>query len=85
MPDSVTLAASVDAYSYIRFLTRSRVAWEYLRRNPDYLRDWRRSAPGRPQAISLADGTVMLRARRRFARAEAWGMCIFRRSLKIRL
>ena len=78
MASSTAPSASLDAYGYIRFLTRSRVAWEYLRRNPSYVRDWRRSSAGRPQPISLADGTVMLRARRRFARAEAWGMCTFR-------
>lgn len=65
-------------YDYLRFLTRSRFAWEYLRRNPDYRRDWRLSAPGRPNPINLIDGTILLRARRCFARAEAWGLCIFR-------
>ena len=64
-------------YDYIRFLTKSRLAWEYLRRNRDYRRDWRICAPGRPQFIDLKDGTVMLRARRRFMRAEAWGLCMF--------
>lgn len=67
-------------YDYVRFLTRSRVAWEYLRRNPDYRRDWHVCAPGRPQPIRLNDETVLLRAQRRFLRAEAWGLCTFRRS-----
>ena len=67
-------------YAYIRFLTRSRIAWEYLRRNADYRRDWRLSAPGRPTPVHLNDGTIMLRLRRRFARAEVWGLCLFRRS-----
>lgn len=67
-------------YNYVRFLTRSRMAWEYLRRNPDYQLDWRLSGPGRPQPIHLNDGTILLRLRRRFARAEAWGLCLFRRS-----
>ena len=66
-------------YDHVRLLTRSRVAWEYLRRNSEYQRDWRTSAPGRPQPIPLTDGTVLLRARRRFLRAEAWGLCTFRR------
>ena len=65
-------------YDYVRLLTRSRIAWEYLRRNPDYRRDWRISAPGRPRSISLIDGTMLLRARRRFPRAEAWGLYSFR-------
>lgn len=72
-------AARLSDYDHVRILTRSRVAWEYLRRNPDYRRDWRVSAPGRPRPISLNDGTVLLRVRRRFLRAEAWGLCTFRR------
>lgn len=75
---SAATAPKLSDYNYIRFLTRSRVAWEYLRRNPDYRRDWRLSAPGRPNPIDLIDGTILLRARRRFARAEAWGLYIFR-------
>lgn len=77
------LAADVphlSDYDHVRLLTRSRVAWEYLRRNPEYRTDWRTSAPGRPRPIHLTDATILLRARRRFLRAEAWGLCIFRRS-----
>ena len=77
---SAFVTPKLSDYNYVRFLTRSRVAWEYLRRNPDYRQDWRLSAPGRPTPIELIDGTTLLRARRRFARAEAWGLCIFRRS-----
>jgi len=73
-------APQLSDYDYVRLLTRSRVAWEYLRRNPDYRSDWRTSAPGRPRPIHLTDDTVLLRARRRFLRAEAWGLCTFRRS-----
>lgn len=73
-------AQRLSDYDYVRFLTRSRMAWEYLRRNADYRRDWRLSAPGRPTPLHLNDGTIMLRLRRRFARAEAWGLCLFRRS-----
>lgn len=71
-------APSLGDYDYIRFLTRSRLAWEYLRRNPDYRAEWRRARPGRPQRIALTDGSVMLRAQRRYLRAEAWGLCTFR-------
>jgi len=76
----VTGASRLNDYDHVRLLTRSRVAWEYLRRNPEYVRDWRISAPGRPRPIHLTDDTVLLRARRRFLRAEAWGLCTFRRS-----
>lgn len=67
-------------YDYVRDMARSQIAWEYLRRNPDYQRDWRISAPGRPRPIRLTNGVSLLRARRRFIRAEAWGLCSFRRS-----
>lgn len=73
-------APRLSDYDYVRMLTRSRVAWEYLRRNPDYRRDWRASKPGRPRPIRLRNDTVLLRARRRFLRAEAWGLYTFRRS-----
>lgn len=67
-------------YDYVRLLSHSQIAWEYLRRNADYCRDWRLSAPGRPRALRLHDGAVLIRARRRFARAERWGLLSFRRS-----
>ena len=72
-------ASPLSNYDHVRFLTRSRVAWEYLRRNPDYRRDWRMAAPGRPRLIRLTDDTNLLRARR-FVHAEAWGLYTFRRS-----
>ena len=66
-------------YDYVQFLTRSQVAWEYLRRNPDYRQAWRLSAPGRVLPVRLTDGTILLRARRRYLRAEHWGLYTFRR------
>lgn len=68
----------LEDYDYVRLLTRSRVAWEYLRRNAKYKMDWRGSSPGRPSPLRLDDGTVLLRPRRRFIRAETWGMYTFR-------
>ncbi|MDA5193689.1 transcriptional regulator domain-containing protein [Govanella unica] len=67
-----------QAYDYIRGLSRSRLAWEYLRRNEQYRRDWRTAAPGRPRPIELTTGSVLYRARRRFLGAEAWGLYCFR-------
>lgn len=75
----------LSAYDYVRLLPRSRIAWEYLRRNPDYIRDWRLSAPGRPIPVRLINGVTLLRLRRRFSRAESWGLCSFRRSGKMRI
>lgn len=77
MTSSGDAAISRNAYDYIRLLSRSRLAWEYLRRNAQYTQDWRVSAPGRPVPIELATGTQLYRARRRFPRAEAWGLSCF--------
>ncbi len=32
-------ASRLSDYDHVRLLTRSRVAWEYLRRNPEYRTD----------------------------------------------
>jgi hypothetical protein len=52
-------------------------AWEFLRRNPDYSADWRSSVPRRLPHVTLKDGTRLLRLRRRFPRAEQWGLYAF--------
>lgn len=52
-------------------------AWEFLRRNPDYIADWRSSGPKHLPCITLCDGTKLLRLRRRFLRAEKWGLHAF--------
>ena len=73
-------APRLSDYDYVRFLSRSRLAWEYIRRNPVYRRDWREHARQQPRPVHLADGTVVLRTRQRIARAEAWGLYTFRQS-----
>jgi hypothetical protein len=52
-------------------------AFEFLRRNPDYRADWRSSVPRHLPLITLKDGTRLLRLRRRFPRAERWGLYAF--------
>ncbi|MBR0718946.1 DNA -binding domain-containing protein [Bradyrhizobium liaoningense] len=52
-------------------------AWEFLRRNADYIADWRSSVPQRLPCITLNDGTKLLRLRRRFLQAEKWGLYAF--------
>jgi hypothetical protein len=52
-------------------------AWEFLRRNEDYIADWRCSVPRRLPLVTLSDGTQLLRLRRRFPRAEQWGLYAF--------
>lgn len=52
-------------------------AWEFLRRNRDYIADWRGSVPRHLPWITLIDGTKLLRLPRRFPRAEKWGLHAF--------
>jgi len=77
---SIPVEPRLNDYDFVRFLTRSRVAWEYLRRNQHYRREWRTSFAGRSRPVNLVGGTVLLRARRRVKRAEVWGLHMFRQS-----
>jgi hypothetical protein len=52
-------------------------AWEFLRRNQQYVADWRSSVPQYLPCITLKDGTQLLRLRRRFPLAEKWGLYAF--------
>ena len=52
-------------------------AWEFLRRNGSYQADWRASTPRRLPCVQLRDGTALLRLRRRYPRAERWGLYAF--------
>lgn len=52
-------------------------AWEFLRRNPDYRHDWLGAVPRTLPVVTLKDGTQLLRLRRRYPRAEAWGLYAF--------
>ena len=52
-------------------------AWEFLRRNKDYAKDWRASVPRHVRSLTLSDGTRLLRLRRRYPRAERWGLYAF--------
>jgi hypothetical protein len=52
-------------------------AWEFLRRNTDYVADWRCSVPRHLPCIALNDGTRLVRLPRRFPQAEKWGLHAF--------
>jgi hypothetical protein len=52
-------------------------AWEHLRRNPDYQRDYRRSRAGRQRPVKLSTGATLIRERRRWLDAEKWGLLAF--------
>ncbi len=71
---------ALSEYDKVRFLSRPSLAWEYLRRNPDYQRAWRTARPGRGRARTIAGGIELFRTRRRFTAAESWGLYLFRGS-----
>lgn len=61
----------------MRRLPNAAWAWEGLRRNDEYARNWRAARVGLPVAQRLRTGAVLLRARRRFPVAERWGLVQF--------
>jgi Family of unknown function (DUF6499) len=78
--DHVAWPKPLQAYEHLRTATMTDWAWEYLRRNLAYQADarlcHRRGVVRRP----LSTGTILTRMPSRHARAEAWGLCSFRRS-----
>jgi len=68
------------AYDYVLQLAPSDVAWEFLRRNRDYQRDYRVTLRGRQRPRRLKSGQHLTRVRRHPPRAGHWGLCPFRRS-----
>lgn len=67
----------LDDYDYAKELALSGWAWEYLRRNTMYQRDFRIHRAGRPVAIQHVSGARLYRLRRRFLAAEHWGLKLF--------
>jgi hypothetical protein len=57
---------SPSDYEYLRQLDRAELAWEFLRRNPDYQKDFAR----------IVDAT----SRDAIAVAKRWGLCFRLRS-----
>ncbi|MGE0022813.1 MAG: DUF6499 domain-containing protein [Hyphomicrobium sp.] len=71
---------ALSQYDYVRVLPKSGWAWELLRRNPDYQREYRLNAGRCEKICQHHTGIVLCRLRRRCRKAEAWGLCSFRRS-----
>ena len=61
-------------YAYVLNLCRSDLAWEFLRRNPDYQRDYRLFRRGADRPRRLGGGRYLTRLRRRSPRCERWGL-----------
>ena len=68
---------SLEDYAYAECLDRHGWAWEFLRLNPDYQRDFRTNKAGTPTAIKHHSGAVYYRLRRKFLAAERWGLMMF--------
>jgi hypothetical protein len=67
----------LDDYAYTKGLDGPGWAWEFLRRNDKFLIEYRSSRAGLPVEIKHASGAIYLRPRRKFLRAEAWGLMLF--------
>jgi Uncharacterized conserved protein (DUF2285)/Family of unknown function (DUF6499) len=66
-----------DDYVYARELDEPGWAWEFLRRNEDFRRDYRMNRAGDPVAIRHVSGATLYRPHRRFLDAETWGLVLF--------
>lgn len=67
----------LDDYADTRGLDPTGWAWEFLRRNASYQRDFRINRAGSPVPIEHNSGAVVLRLRRRVLAAEKWGLHCF--------
>jgi hypothetical protein len=67
----------LDDYAYTKGLDGPGWAWEFLRRSDKFLIEYRSSRAGLPVEIKHASGAIYLRPRRKFLRAETWGLMLF--------
>ncbi len=67
----------LEDYAYTKGLDGPGWAWEFLRRNEQFLRDCRMSRAGTTKPIKHVSGAILLRPRRRFPTAESWGLLTF--------
>ena len=56
-----TWPVALQAYDYTRFHTRSCWAWEFLRRDANYCRDWLLSRAGHTSPIRLRSEVKVIR------------------------
>jgi hypothetical protein len=69
-----------QAYEHLRTAAMPDWAWEYLRRNADYRAEAHLHHRRGVVRHRLGSGTILTRMHARHVRAEAWGLCSFRRS-----
>jgi hypothetical protein len=66
-----------STYKYVDQLSRPGFAWEFLRRNSDYRRDWQVHRTSVPRRHVSSQGIEFSFLRRRFTQAESWGLRAF--------
>lgn len=65
-------------YDYALTLSLGDLAWEYLRRDPFYQRDYQLNRAGLGNPRRLRSGLHLTRARKRASHAESWRLYCFR-------
>src|SRR5262245_25525640 len=63
------------AYAYVLTLCPSDLAWEFLRRNPTYQRDYQLNRRGPDHPCSIGRARWLTRLRRYPPQYERWGLC----------
>lgn len=69
--------ASLAPYEYTRTLSRSRWAWEFLRRNEAFLQDAAHHGPKELSVKTACRGITLIRPRTDQMAAERWGLAFF--------
>ena len=73
----MSVPIDVSSYDYLRQMSFSTLAWEFLRRNLNYQRDWRLHRTVAPRFLTSGEGVTFRILHRRFRCAEAWGLRVF--------
>lgn len=69
-----------DDYAYILTLSNAELAWEFLRRNPDYRKSYQTNRTVPLARHEHASGTRVWHISEQEEQARAWGLSNFRRS-----
>ncbi len=73
----VLLQSVLDRYDYTRTLSRSRWAWEFLRRNEEFLAEAALHGPDEVSVRTACHGITLIRPRTDQMAAERWGLAFF--------
>ena len=73
----VLLQSVLDRYDYTRTLSRSRWAWEFLRRNQDFLEEAALHGADKVSVRTACHGITLIRPRIDQMAAERWGLAFF--------